>query len=51
MKLVGKDTKTAQMTVAGNDQLTTDQANELAIQFCNLVNAQVTSMDIAAECR
>ena len=39
------------MTVAGNEMLTQDQANEIAIQFCNFVNSQVTSIDVAAQCR
>ena len=39
LKLVGTDTKTAQMTVAGNENLTQDQANEIAIQICNYVNS------------
>ena len=51
LKLVGSDTKTAQMTLAGNEMLTQDQATEIAIQICNYVNAQVTSIDVAANCR
>jgi hypothetical protein len=39
LKLVGSDTKTAQMTLAGNEMLTQDQATEIAIQICNYVNA------------
>ena len=51
MNLDEVNTKTAKMTVAGNENLTRDQAQELAIQFCNLVNAQVTQIDVVKECR